>query len=1407
MRAICFIITLVLFATVSRASEVGILTAAQWVDLSRMQLTQAKAQRQFTPQQSEWLLLPSHAWLVTTPEMLELVHFSAGETPKFQRHIPKTDWLCAQARCQLRSTEQNRLIHVTYHGNTAQPIALWQGRMHHHRDPFRRALSLPSLDSVTLQLAQDTEKWFHLSPKQVTSVFFEQAKKLKLAVRKDLHHVEQNGVVTIKINGEVVSTIPVSDLHADEFLEPKVGLQNQDYIAVPSGSYVTVSSTVPVYLTLMQMHRGIYDDNAGTKQQESLFNPYWSKQLNTQLSALFLQGDTTVLTPSSNDTLLGIQRRQMLNNIVSRPYFVIPNAPPGITNHVSKTPVMLGSRSASGNVLPITGPVRLNYVSTEKSLTYSLDGIPRVDNTVTFYIRSVKHEQLSVVTEHEQHTLLVSPSSHFQRLNITLTAEAKRLTLSGSSGSIDIALAVNRLQPFPDFNPMTQAAFGQQQLAQALVNQSKGNRADTYKLSLAGLHAPIIDTTIDSFTQFNAIKILAELRAQSTHDPLPTLSKLKPFLNGYNEQVTLMAWRLNIELLLLLKRQGNAELLLKSLLLSQFDALKTYATGTLLTRYLEVGDYIQAIGLCAAYENDAVLHRCNNVLLNYLLDAGFKQEALWTSQHMRLSLSQQQAIAATQKSQFDLPQYRLSHNGMQTAETLERSSELYKLAAKKPIRIVAETPLTVKLSARSIYQGQEFKQTQWLYYEHNKKTNILPIFSDIAANFQLLPQKHRLSVASQQYIELAANESVTLFSEQPLFLDIALQTPTAKQQPFTDLSAPLLNSAQALVLQETNAKAIALNALYLLSQQTLSNASYIAVLHRLKPAITDNAVLSDLYDRLMRYGQWHPAEQYTNYVGTQKVKVEAIAAQSYADQITAHLTQSPLSGLVLRANDLLTIDFSQYQQVRTRVKLAFSSALQIAAPLAKVELLAAGQGDVISLHQGQPIYYGIKPSEARNGLLQLRWLNPLSGQMLTVTPQYFTQGQWQDIPLDTRQIFYRAAPHAPITATLARDSLIKIETFDKGVRKEATYFHPAGQVTLTGQNEPMLARLSIWSLSPARHRVNLTPEAPMLLGNKSTTAPASAPSEYRYARIETDESKTAVEGFMIFDHDDITQTTAPSPSRTTLDLGLSLRIKRNTSWYRIDTFYTLDNQHQETLSINGQYDWLSTQTSWFAEAKLNNRWQDSTTIGDSHLTSRLRAKVGQIHRYNSGFRSIWWWQPFYTYTSISKDEFIADSQISPDMYTFYRNNHRHGWRAHGGLRYQPWIDSYVDSSITLTSNQDWQTLDSALFSLDWHQYYQGHIFRAGITSSYVFADAHRPNPTWQYLTKLGWQTGFDFSHNTAGWLSLTWTQDWFNNTHQVGFQVHLGNLQQTGFAPYSHDEIVFESLQLSHLLEQDLNER
>jgi hypothetical protein len=159
------------------------------------------------------------------------------------------------------------------------------------------------------------------------------------------------------------------------------------------------------------------------------------------------------------------------------------------------------------------------------------------------------------------------------------------------------------------------------------------------------------------------------------------------------------------------------------------------------------------------------------------------------------------------------------------------------------------------------------------------------------------------------------------------------------------------------------------------------------------------------------------------------------------------------------------------------------------------------------------------------------------------------------------------------------------------------------------------------------------------------------------------------------------------------------------------------------------------------------------------------------------------------------------------MFSFYREDHMHGWRAAYQYRYQPWSDNQISASFSTTSNEDWTSFDNLGFDIELQQFYQGHIFTLAGASQYKFADQHRPNNTWQYLTQVSWQTLFDFSEQTAGWIKLSWTQDWFRKDHSLRLEINLGNLQNTGFGPFAHDEILFESLQLTHFLEQDIYDK
>ncbi|WP_419147474.1 hypothetical protein [Pseudoalteromonas 'SMAR'] len=1400
MRAVILTL-LLLFSPLALTQSAVLEDAVQWLDMSTQEVEQRRAQQPFAKGQTRWLFLPQSHWLTTTPEALQHFRFSSGETHALQRQLAPSDWVCREQRCQLAATAHHRVIQVSL-PDTQPPrsLSIRQGALQQYRSAYRRALTLPGLEAVTLRSQQQRERWFYLEQSQTTKIYFPAAKKLRLSVRKDLRHQTRNGEVVIKINEEVASIIPASDIRAAEFKERAVSVLADDYIAVPQGAYLSITSSVPVYVELRQAHRGIFDDTVAAKEQEQLLNPYWSKALAKTLEDIYLQGDFSALQQRSSAPLLVQKRRESLLQLVSNAQFITPTLSDSAQQHNLVASVSLGVRLARSNLYTNQQPQQLSYYPLPQKLNYSMAHLPRVDQQVTLYIRAFANTQLLLQSDDKDHKLTLTASPHFQRITVPLSHTATKLSIQKlNSHSVDIAVRVNTLAALPKHTLLTQHTLAQSSLIDTLIAKQQQHRAASYQLGLSNLIPPTVKP-YGSEQRFDAMRHLAELQLNMASEPLATLKGLEPYLDQHSPEVLQVAWQLRHKLLKQLNNHGSAELLLKSLLVTDSPELQNFAARTLLAAYQEAGDNIQAVGLCAAYLSAEPA--CQRFTLSYLLDAHYNNEAAWYSESFPATAKQTSALLSRSNSTKPAPQYHIRHSGKTVISGLSGASERHRLDDSAAIRVTAQAPLTVNISARGKFTGADSNTVQWLFYQLQEATHIVPIFADVASNYQEQASKQRLSIASSARVELQPGETLTLFSSYDLLLDIAAQPLAAPLLTSHSLAAPLLPdlTRDHPTRLDVSHWRLAINALYHLSQQTLSNHQYNNILHRLQPYRADSPSFNALYSRLLGFGRWQQLEQYISYAGTQKVNTEGNASQSYAQQLSNHLTGTMVSALQLRPHETLAMDLSQFAPQRLRIRLQFYGNRYIKTAAAQVSINTANTTEVVTLKPGDTGYFGIKPHEL--GAIEFTWRNGAWGQSVNIQPQYFDGQSWQNITVDKRPIFYRATEQQPAVALLKQDSRIKLERIQNGIRQESVYFHPAGKVALSGGSEQTLVRLSRWQLRPTLSQIALQPLRPLVVKPEPSPALGKRPQDFHHSSIIADQSKLGVSAFASFDYDDITLTTAPTSARVSQDFGVALRWQRNNHWYHVEGVYSKKADYYDSYALNGTYHWLADDHNWFGELNIRNRWQNTATVGDLARTSQLAVKLGQITRYNSGWRQTWWWQPYYYDTSIGKDEFIADDQISPDMYSFFRQNHHSGWRARYGWRYQPWLDSYFDANATLVSNSDWHSLDSATFTLDWQQFYQGHMINVGLSSSYVFADANRPNATWQYLSHLGWQTDIQFSDTLSGWIGINWTQDWFYNHHQLGLQLHFGNMPQTLYAPFAPDELLFRSLRVQHLIEQ-----
>ena len=360
--------------------------------------------------------------------------------------------VCREQRCQLAATAHHRVIQVSL-PDTQPPrsLSIRQGALQQYRSAYRRALTLPGLPAVTLRSQQQRERWFYLEPSQNTKIYFPAAKKLRLSVRKDLRHKALDGEVAVKVNGAVASIIPASDIHAAEYKERAVSVLSDDYIAVPQGAYLNITSSVPVYVELRQAHRGIYDDTVATKEQEQLLNPYWSQALPKTLESIYLHGDFSALQQLPTASLLALKRRQSLLQLISSTQFITPTLTDSAKQHHLVGSVSLGVRMVRNNLYTNQQPQQLSYYPLSQKLNYSLAHLPRVDQQVTLYVRAFANTQLLLQSDVKDHRLALTASPHFQRITLGLSHTATKLSIAKlTANPVDIAVRVNTLAALPN---------------------------------------------------------------------------------------------------------------------------------------------------------------------------------------------------------------------------------------------------------------------------------------------------------------------------------------------------------------------------------------------------------------------------------------------------------------------------------------------------------------------------------------------------------------------------------------------------------------------------------------------------------------------------------------------------------------------------------------------------------------------------------------------------------------------------------------------------------------------------------------------------------------------------------------------------------------------------------------------
>ncbi|MCO7190288.1 MULTISPECIES: hypothetical protein [unclassified Pseudoalteromonas] len=1424
----------------AQAQPAALHSAPNWFEPGTLQLHRNAADINLDAEQSRFILLPAGRWLSLQSEA-QVIQMWQGQSPHAMQRITRAELHCEQNRCQLPAAGTTRLIRFYNPSEEIQQFSAWHGLFHRHRDPFRIPVKL-ALPAMQLYEAQTHTTHYRLNNRQSIQLFFAEATKLKLNARRILPDPAQPGIVSVRLNDAVISQITLSDSPAEEFApqlrkhrfghdvklnnDQVIGLVSSDYIAVPAGGYLRLEAQGDTLLNLVRMERGLFDTDAAQTWPESLFNPYWTDNLQWQLEQVYQHHTISALHSAdlAKTSALGRQRLSELQDTLGTVRFLQPKrAEHPFTTHVSEQTVTQAYRFATDRLYATQQRQLLHYHTLSGPVQFELIDQQRLSPTLRLYARTTTATQLIVEIDSYRHTIDLLPSGHFAMLELPLPLDAQQLSVTVSDPiEVDLALRVRELQSLPNNAVLYQRPGRLSDKSPAIayrLEQQLQRLAHSY---LQGLSRFVLthsqhSTTKSSLSASHWHYRLGEAEMMVKQNPQQALPLLKSLIDSPHQEVVIRAWQLRLAAFSELGEHNTAERYLGALLSHPYPQLQHYAAQQLLNHYQSTRSIHSIQGLCSMWRK--TLPACEEALRSSFVELQQNLYALWLGHDTRkddddLYPVRQQLGYTVPASHPPVVDYSLHHHGVSTLLSETSNTSAYPIV-NQSLSLTAHRPMLLKVSARA--QAVETQQGEivWLRAHRSAHSDIMPIFNDVPSTTTLRIDEQdqpRLSIASTGYFSLQPGEQLTISSDQLLLLQFDALPPEHALTSGQDMKGTLwhddfmsllyrtpLSGAQSDALQRT----LLLNALYRLERQTLSEHEYTALSARLMQS-SPSPALDMLYNRIQSFGHWQAFEAYQNYAGTQLVDLSALSTRSAAEQFSRHTSRDDdLPGLILRPNHSLALDLRELQSLQVRLVLHFANAELLQQHQRPQLSVARADGNVHWRLDSNRSELGLTRADLASGGLVLRWLNPFAAQLLSVEVEAYQQGAWQTVDLGAEQLFYYGNDSNPITAKLNKDAVLKLEYVEQDTRREQSGFYPAGLLTLAPQTSS-LARLYRWQLNPNRHKLAVAPALQPHRVPQPTLVYTPAKTHYREPVMQTDGNLTHVEGVMQYNRDGIYQSSEPLGSEHTLDLGIRLRNRHQQHWYRLESFFRLNNTSESSFSINGQYDWLDDEDDWFAKALWNNRWQESPQSRETHLTSQWAVTIGEIWREDQHWRHQWWWQPFYYYTSIEKDEYLADETISNAMFNFYRHNHSHGWRGGYRLRHQSRVDSQLSAQLTTTSNDDWTSLDVASLSGVWQQYYQGHIFSVGLSSGYVFADDHRPNATWQYLTTLGWQTLFDFSEHTGGWISLNWTQDWFRNNHSIRFEVTLGNLQRSGFDPFAHDEIIFESLQLTHFLEQDL---
>ncbi|MBU77198.1 MAG: hypothetical protein CMK63_09410 [Pseudoalteromonadaceae bacterium] len=1362
----------------------------------------------------QYLWLPEGHWLEINSELLDKFIMSVGNTQYIQQRIQlERDLLCSNNRCQLPALGHNRIVAIQNRQDEQAEFSALVGHYQTKIDSFKRALKLAK-PSILLSSRQGSERFYKFDKGEEVTLYFPDAKKIKLSVRKNMQSLERHGAVYAYVDEVLTAKVNIINNQALEYQDQQVGLVNSDYLAINAGQYLTIRSHTDAYVKITQSHRAIFDDTTANKTKEKLLLPYWLKTANDAMESVYNKYSLNVFSDDvfTHNEPLAVKRHYDLLSLMSTQTLLKGSSV--VHASTSSKSVLITEleeqRLVDDQFYPrINKQVRDITSLSQVPLRYDLSSQKRATPWLTFVARSDEDSQLKLTAGGMSWLINIKATQHYQTISVSVPVNHKTMTIQKTTDDVPVIEFAVYARTLTDF-PSNEVLY----LQPGALDQNSPITAQLVTNHLRKLYSDYLAMIQPYAPARRKVKLLNWQQSMLTAKdlaklaPLDALAFLKPLTQNPDPSVAEQAWQVKIDILREQHQFHLATSYLEGLYKStQQKELQQFALRSLLETYQAEQQELKLFALCAGNLN--ILSECRNILIELATKQQKNRLALWLAhQAEETQIAEQSYTALNYHSlsstiKAENKQYELLSGAQETLINSQGKLQNTVLSQHMPWQYTALEPVHLSISARTEAKQNGEYQTAWLMADSEYQHKLIPIFSDIPSNTLVVESQQAASVSSTMIVSLQAGETLNLSADQKTFLDVKDISDSlfTRFEYYSDATNKVITGdiMSLIYAYDATQRELLINGLYLLSKKRLNNNEYTQLLQRIA-TIPASASLTFLQNRIESFGHWQPLDSLVDYAGTRLFDIQSSAQTSFADrfnQFKTHLKNN--EGLLIRPFHTLYIDLAQTEGEQIRFVFSFSTAELAQANVANLSIKLANNLKIWSVTEQQSIPFTFNKQELDNNIIALHWLNPYLSQQLKVEAQQYIAGRWRKLDLPTTMLFYSVVPNTPLVATLNADRLIKLEKMNNYSRNERQFFHPAGKIEVKAA-ELEHVRLYTWELSDLNNKISEFTQAQIPLPDLVTY---QAPEQQKIVSEQTSFQSDDLnwQAFILYDQQEIFQSAENIPTRRDIDVGARLRINDENNWYQLEGYYSFSENQTDIMALNGYYSWQDDTTPWYAGAQLQSRWQPGHDGFDSQYALDGSLYVGQKWQRDSTHRHQWQLSPFIRYSSADLNDYLRDDLLNSSVFNFYRENHASGWQGFYQYRYQPWVDNYLNFSVSSSSNDDWTSLDYLRFNTSWNQYYHDHIFQLGIDSYYRFKDENRATATWQYITQFAWQTQINLGDFSHGWLKVRLQQDWVWDNHNISIEFSSGNNQHTGFAPFAHDEIIFPTLQLNHLLE------